>query len=183
MKRKSLSYDAWTCILSQELRVCRVTNPFAGHVSLLRIHEVTEPQVWHWQGQSLTVCDRGMSWLSMMPERGCLCITAQLNADGSVVLWYIDMIDAQGVDQRGLPWFDDLYLDLIVHPNGSMAVDDRDELDAALSAGIITAQQHQAALDTFAMLQKGLESGIDALQAFTRTCYQLAVTAPAIPNP
>lgn len=183
MKRKSLAYDAWTCILSRTLHVRQVTEPFRGYVSLLRIHEVTEPQVWRWQGNPLTVCDKGMAWLSILPEQGGLCITAQLNADGAVALWYIDMIDAQGVDARGIPWFDDLYLDLIVHPNGAMAVDDRDELDAALAAGDITAAQHQAALDTCAALQKGLESGVQALQAFTNQCYSLAVTAPAIPAP
>ena len=181
MKRKSLAYDTWTCILSRELHICRVTEPFAGHVSLLRIQEVTEPQVWQWRGQPLTVCDKGMAWLTMLPEQGGLCITAQLNADGSVALWYIDMIDGQGVDTRGVPWFDDLYLDLIIHPNGTMAVDDRDELDAALAAGDITVQQHRAAVACCARLQKGLESGVSALQTFTNLCYQQAVNAPAIP--
>ena len=180
MKHQSLSYSTWTCILSRSLHIRQVTEPFAGHISLLRIHDITEPQVWQWQGRPLVVCDKGMAWLSMLPERGGLCITAQLNADGTASLWYIDMIDEQGVDERGIPWFKDLYLDLIVHPDGTMVVDDRDELDEALATGDITAQQHQAALDTCAMLQKGLESGVSALQTLTDTCYRLAVTAPAI---
>ena len=170
MKRKSLSYATWTCILSRDLRVSRVTEPFAGYVSLLRIHEVTAPQVWQWQGEPLIVCDRGMSWLSMLPERGGLCITAQLNADGTVALWYIDMIAGQGVDAQGVPWFDDLYLDLIVHPDGTMAVDDRDELDEALRRGDITETQHAQALKTCEMLQKGLAGGVEALQALTAQC-------------
>ena len=70
MKRKSLSYASWTCIRKKSLRVRRVTEPIAGHVALLRIREVTEPQVWRWQGKPLTVCDKGMAWLSMLPERG-----------------------------------------------------------------------------------------------------------------
>lgn len=173
MKRKSLSYASWTCILSSTLSVRRVTEPFSGHVALLRIHEVTEPQVWSWRGEPLTVCDRGMAWLSMLPERGGLCITAQLNADGTVALWYVDMIAGQGVDGEGVPWFNDLYLDLIVNPDGTMAVDDRDELDEALRLGDITGAQHQQALDTCAMLQKGLEGGVAPLQALTEQCYRL----------
>lgn len=170
MKRKSLSYDSWTCMLKRDLRVRRVTEPFAGYVALLRIHEVTEPQVWNWQGKPLIVCDRGMAWLSMLPERGGLCVTAQLNPDGTVALWYIDMIAGQGVDEAGVPWFDDLYLDLIVNPDGSMHVDDRDELDAALRRGDITEALHRQALDTCAMLQKGLEGGVEALQTLTKQC-------------
>lgn len=170
MKRKSLSYASWTCILSKDLTVRRVTEPFEGHVALLRIHEVTEPQVWSWRGEPLTVCDRGMAWLSMLPARGGLCVTAQLNKDQSVALWYIDMIAGQGIDEQGVPWFDDLYLDLIVHPDGSIHVDDRDELDEALRQGEITQAQHQQALSTCAMLQKGLEGGVEALQALTAQC-------------
>ena len=173
MKRKSLSYASWTCMLKKSLNVRRVTEPFAGHVALLRIHEVTEPQVWRWQGKPLTVCDRGMAWLSMLPERGGLCITAQLNADGTVALWYIDMIAGQGVDEAGVPWFDDLYLDLIVSPDGTVHVDDRDELDEALRQGDITGEQHRQALDTCSLLQKGLKSGVSALQTLTEQCYQL----------
>ena len=173
MKRKSLAYDAWTCILSRTLHVRQVTEPFRGHVSLLRIHEVTEPQVWRWQGKPLTVCDKGMAWLSILPEQGGLCITAQLNADQSVALWYIDMIAGQGIDVQGVPWFDDLYLDLIVHPDGAMFVDDRDELDEALREGDITEAQHRQARDVCAMLKKGLEGGVAPLQTLTEQCYRL----------
>lgn len=183
MKRKSLSYASWTCILARELRVRRLTEPFQGYAALLSMREVTEPQVWSWHGQPLTVCDRGMAWLSMLPERGGLCVTAQLDADGRVVLWYIDMIAGQGVDARGVPWFDDLYLDLIVNPDGTMAVDDRDELDEALRQGDITAALHRQALDVCAMLQKGLEHGTAPLQTLTERCYELVRSAPAIPDP
>lgn len=173
MKRKSLSYAAWTCILSRELHIWQVTEPFRGHVTLLRIQEVTEPQVWQWQGEALTVCDKGMAWLCMLPEQGGLCITAQLNEDGTVALWYVDMIAGQGVDDQGVPWFDDLYLDLIVNPDGAMFVDDRDELDEALRAGEITQAQHRQALHVCAMLQKGLEGGVAPLQTLTEQCYRL----------
>ena len=173
MKRKSLAYASWTCILSRDVCVSRVTEPFAGYVSLLRIYEVTEPQVWQWQGEPLIVCDRGMAWLSMLPERGGLCITAQINADGTVALWYIDMIADQGVDEAGVPWFDDLYLDLIVHPDGTMLVDDRDELDEALRQGDITKAQHAQALKTCEALQKGLEGGAEAPQTLTAQCLLL----------
>lgn len=182
MKRKSLSFASWTCIQSGELRVQRLTEPFHGYVTQLRIHEVTEPQVWHWQGAPLTVCDRGMRWLSILPERGDLCITAQIGADDAVALWYIDMIAGQGVDELGVPWFDDLYLDLIVNPDGAVVVDDRDELDEALRLGDITAAQHQRALDVCAMLQKGLEGGVVPLQTLTDQCDQLVRNAPVIPR-
>lgn len=180
MKRKSLSYESWTCMVSRELRVARVAEPFEGYVALLNIHEVSEPQVWNWHGTPLTVCDRGMAWLMMLPERGGLCVTAPMNADGTVALWYMDMIAGQGVDGRGIPWFDDLYLDLIIHPDGSMMVDDRDELDEALRRGDITAEQHRQALEICEMLQKGLAQGAEPLQALTKQCFRQIKNTPAL---
>ena len=69
---------------------------------------------------------------------------------------YIDMIDAQGIDEDSTPYFFDCYLDLIIYPDGNIIVDDRDELDAALSGGDITEEQYNRALQTADKLQSGL---------------------------
>ena len=39
----------------------------------------------------------------------------------------------QGIDADGIPYFDDLYLDLVVYPGGTIIVDDMDELEEALA--------------------------------------------------
>ena len=52
------------------------------------------------------------------------CITAMMNSDNDIVVWYIDMIASQGLDTDGILYFDDLYLDLVVYPNGEIMVDD-----------------------------------------------------------
>ena len=54
------------------------------------------------------------------------------------------------------PYFIDCYLDLIIYPDGNIIVDDRDELDAALSEGDITEEQYNRALQTADKLQNGL---------------------------
>ena len=40
------------------------------------------------------------------------------------------MIAKQGIDYDGVPYFDDLYLDLVVYPDGTIVVDDMDELES-----------------------------------------------------
>ena len=50
---------------------------------------------------------------------------------------YIDMIDEQGYDEEGVPYFYDLYLDLVVYPNGIVIEDDMDELQEALQKAIL----------------------------------------------
>ena len=170
MKRKRLTYDSWTCITRRDFTCRRVSVPgFTGRAGLLRIHAVTKSQYWHVAGKSLVIADAGMAWLSLLPEEGHYCIVAMLDRRGRLVLWYIDMIDGQGTDADGVPWFDDLYLDLVVKPDGFIHEDDRDELDEALRAGDITPAQHRMAIDTADMLRAGLLRDLPALICLTRT--------------
>ncbi len=76
------------------------------------------------------------------------CITAMMNSDNDIVVWYIDMIASQGLDTDGILYFDDLYLDLVVYPNGEIMVDDLDELEEALRQSDITQAQFDLAMNT-----------------------------------
>ena len=169
MKRKRLTYDSWTSITRRAFVCQRVSVPgFTGQAGLLRIEAVTRPQYWYVQGRAMVVADAGMAWLSLLPEGGHYCIGAMLDRRERPVLWYIDMIDGQGMDADGVPWFDDLYLDLVVKPNGFVHEDDRDELDAALAGGDITPEQHRLALETAAMLRATLLWDAGALKRLTQ---------------
>ena len=43
------------------------------------------------------------------------------------LLWYIDLIDGIGVDADGIPFYNDMFLDLLVSDSGQVVEDDRDE--------------------------------------------------------
>lgn len=107
-----------------------------GYVGLLSIREVREPQIWKWNGQDIVVCDKGRKWLSILPAEEHYCITAMMDETYNILVWYIDILADQGTDQDGVPYFDDLYLDLIVYPDGTVIVDDMDELEEALASGV-----------------------------------------------
>lgn len=83
-----------------------------------------------------------------------------LNEDNEILLWYIDMIADRGIDIDGIPYFDDLYLDLVVYPDGTIVEDDRDELEEALFSKDITQEQFELALETSQKVQKGLLSDV-----------------------
>lgn len=115
MKRSRLSYDEWKCILSKELCGSRVVSELiTGYIGLIEVREVSEVQIWKFRGEDIVVCDKGIKWLSILPEDDWYCITAMMNEKEEILLWYIDMIAAQGIDTDGIPYFDDLYLDLVV---------------------------------------------------------------------
>lgn len=123
--------------------------------------------------EDIVVCDNGVRWLSILPQDDYYCITAMMNEQEEILLWYIDMIASQGIDSDGVPYFDDLYLDLVVYPNGTILVDDMDELEDALSKNDITQEQFELALETSKRLQEGLLSNIDSFIEYTKKGIRL----------
>ena len=96
-----------------------------------------------------------------------------LNENDDILLWYIDMIAEQGIDVDSIPYFDDLYLDLVIYANGIIKVDDMDELEEALLRKDITEEQFNLAINTSKKLKKGLLSDIDTFVDFTLKCKEL----------
>ncbi len=174
VKRSRLSYDEWKCILAKELHGCKVDSKLVtGYIGLLEIQEVNEAQVWEFKGTDIVVCDKGIKWLSILPQNDWYCITAMMNEKEDIILWYIDMIAAQGIDIDGVPYFDDLYLDLVVYPDGTLIVDDMDELEDALQKNDITQEQFNLAIETSEKLQKGILGDITNLVKYTKKCFEV----------
>lgn len=87
---------------------------------------------------------------------------------------YIDILAEQGYDNDAVPYFYDLYLDLVVYPDGTIIEDDMDELQEALKTADITQQQFELALKISDKLQKGLLSDKSSFKTYIQKMYELA---------
>lgn len=167
MYKCRLIYDEWKSMIYKRRFGKRLdTQEFRGYVGLLVIDEVSDPQIWKHNDDSITVLDNGYKWLTIMPEDDYYCITVMMDSDYKAVVSYIDMIDGQGVDDDGVPFFYDCYLDLVVYPDGSVIVDDRDELDEALAKKDISTEQYNRALETAEKLHNGLLKNYKDFETF-----------------
>ena len=174
MKRSRLSYDEWKCIISKDIFGKTVNSELLnGYIGLIDIKEVSKIQTWEYNGEDIVVCDKGRKWLSILPQNDWYCITAMMDENEKILLWYIDMIAKQGIDVDGVPYFDDLYLDLVVYPDGTIIVDDMDELEEALSKKDITQEQFNLAVETSHRLQRGRLSNISSFMEYTKMCYEI----------
>lgn len=177
MKRSRLSYDEWKCIRSKNMCGTFVeTEKFSGYIGLIDILEVSEKQIWKVHGEDIVVCEKGIKWLSILPGNDYYCITAMMNDEWEILLWYIDMIADQGIDQDGVPYFDDLYLDLVVYPDGTVMVDDMDELEEALDKKDISQEQFELAITTGERLKDRLLRDISGFRDFTMECCKICKT-------
>lgn len=150
-RRKYADRTRWVRVLERCFAVKRLeTSDFSGFVTRLDILRVREPLFVTSVGKRLCIADAGYSWLQHFPDSGFsdrarYCVTTVLNPDGEVVHFYIDVADRLGVSEEGIPWWDDLYLDVLVVPGVGSEIVDEDDLEQGLSQGVITKEDAEGA--------------------------------------
>jgi uncharacterized protein len=160
MKRRFVNRSDWDRILEREDRLVRCDlEHFHGWLSELRMLRVSEPFFVSSWDASICIADAGFVWLHYLRDKENHVITAMYDSKGAIVQWYIDIVLEHGLDDRGVPYFDDLYLDVVVGPDGRFEIKDADEIEAALKAGTISRDQFDLAWRETNRLVGLLESG------------------------
>lgn len=174
IKRKRLDRDRWSSIIRKGYEQRKIEDSdFTGIIALLDIQAVSQVSTWQAPYGSITVCDAGIRWLQFLPQDGHWVMTAMFDSDDRIRVYYIDIIASSGLDEDGVAWFDDMYLDLVVYPNGNVLIDDRDELLAAYRNEEITREQFELAQRTQFELLDGLLADVGVLEAFCRKYLSL----------
>lgn len=68
---------------------------------------------------------------------------------------------------------DDLYLDLVVYPDGAIIEDDMDELEKALFVKDISKEQYSLAINTSVKLKEGILNNIESFITYTYKCLEM----------
>ncbi len=138
---------------------------FHAVAGLLRLHGVKDPLDVSAPGGKIRIVDEGYSWLQIAPEGENWWLTTMFDREGNLVQHYFDVTwknTLAGADST----FEDLYLDVVVMPDGRARLLDLDELDAALDADEICLEMHALAIATADMLLEGLKSSWRQLNRF-----------------
>ena len=143
-----------------------------GYATLLQMVEVAEPLWVTHHDRRICIADVGYSWLQIFPEGTNYTHTTMFDAEGQPVQEYIDLVVEHGVDEAGIPWYDDLYLDITWIPEGDgPLLLDQEELEAAHAIGAITPEQYDLARGETARLLVALTLGDYPLPEVARACY------------
>jgi uncharacterized protein len=132
---------------------------FTGYVTRIDLLEVTSPLWVQSCGERICVADTGYSWLQHFPHGTHYTLTSQWNDKGQIVQWYFDICDHHGVTDDGIPYWDDLYLDVIGLPNHTFEIIDADELRQALAHKEISRAKYNFASREADSLLRSLEIG------------------------
>ena len=139
---------------------------FKGHVVFLKLQNIEKPLIVYNGEENICIRDNGYEWLEVYPSDGKYAITIMYDDKGNLIEWYFDISKKVGVE-NGIPFEDDLYLDMIITPNGKKIIIDEDELLGARDDGIITQEDVDSAYKTLKELEDKYANNIDELTNLT----------------
>lgn len=177
VKRRTADRRDWALIARHRYAAVRVDEAgFAGHVTLLCIDAVTEP--FPEQRSGLRLADAGFAWMTHFPDGAHHAVTTMFDAAGGVIQWYVDICRAHGLGADGVPWWDDLYLDIVVYPAGETLLLDDDELELALAHGYVTRAEYDLAWGEARRLLAGTEGALSPARLAGRSTAHRALLHP-----
>ena len=144
MQHKDMRRSDWKRILKRDYVYDSCCfRGMEGIASLITIHEITKPLTVHNGNHSVTIVDRGISWLQLAMREQYVWVTAMFDPQDRLLQIYFDITDGNHLESGDNPTFEDLYLDIVMEPDGALYVLDREELDEAYEAGKITLEQYE----------------------------------------
>lgn len=133
------------------------------------INYLTDGETRYWDYEKagrVPVCGKDMVWLTIIPDNKSRCIGAYFLPNRRVSTWYIDVIDSVGIDEDGVVYYIDKYLDIMLTTAGDVVIKDRDELDAAYASGELSKAQYDDALCEGEQIINELASDIEATEQY-----------------
>jgi len=154
MKRKYGDGSSWNRLIEKTYEVKAIEQ---GMLGILRIQKVKEPSYKKYNDRELCIVDAGYTWVQYFINDKNFAITAMLNEKRELVQYYIDVAKEYKIDERGMPYFDDLYLDVVLLPNRDIYLLDEDELEEAYRDGDISKEEYNESVDTAKWLIEVIE--------------------------
>ncbi|PTA68960.1 DUF402 domain-containing protein [Deinococcus arcticus] len=170
MKRKVFDLRPWSRAVRSSQSVVRVP----GHVIVdFTAHEVAKPKDVSFGDQTIRILDHGFRWVRVHPAgsgegRPGSALSAMLDETGLPRQLYVDLHGGEGLGEDGLPWHDDLYLDVIGNwvvgeaGHGTVTeahIIDGEDLEEAVAAGLVSPSQAEATWAHAREIQAGLLAG------------------------
>ena len=129
------------------------------YLSIKKINEIDQPFVVNRTGKSIIYIDNGYYIVEFTPLNQFYNARAYLNSKADVIGYYFDISKGNGVEEN-IPYYNDLYLDIIFSPNEEkfITIDDENELLDALKIGEITKKEFDFAKDTCSRLVEEIKN-------------------------
>lgn len=169
MKRRYADRRNHPDIVDKKLIVKKVDEDyFNGYITYLKIKETKKECFVDDENRCILAND--YVWFNMYPVNENYCINAIMDNNDNIVQWYFDVSKYIGVED-GVPYEDDLYLDVVIVPNGKINLLDEDELDDAFNNGDITKEDYSLAYEVRKYILDTYGNNIPYLEDLTNKLF------------
>lgn len=164
MKRRYGNRPDWRRVTERRYAQMKRQEPgFSGHVTMLELTKVREPLITLRGKTQVRVADNGYVWMQHFPAGGHHSLTTMRNEKHEVVQYYFDIVKTISVTRQGMPYCDDLYLDVVLLPDGQLFLLDEDELAEAMERKLIDQNDVDLAYREARMVLRSIEEGRNEL--------------------
>ncbi len=170
-EKRFISRKGWQRVLkSSSAYMLMDYEPFHAVAGLLCLEKTSEPLVKTIFGRDIIIADDGYYWMQIAPQDENWWLTVMLDREKHIVQYYFD-ITKQNVLCGEESYFRDMFLDVAALPDGTVLLLDKDELDAALTEGVIGDDEYRLAVQTADMLMKEVPENIGRLERFSYNLF------------
>lgn len=138
-------------------------DTFKGDISILCMDKVREPLMIFYEQREICIIGEGHTWIQHFPTGAYHSMTTMIDKSDHIVQFYFDIAKDIGRTETGIPYMDDLYLDVVYMPNEKPLLLDEDELDDALDSKTITQNEYNIAHKEAEQIMQDLLRGTQVL--------------------
>ena len=150
----------------------RIENDyFSGYACYLKMKNVIKPLKVNDGEFQACLLDENYEWLELYPDNENYAITIMLDDNNNLIEYYFDIAREVGI-LNGVPYEDDLYLDMLIKPDGSYLVLDEEELIDAYNSLNITKEELDMAYNTLEKLKEKYVNNFEELTKLTDLIYR-----------
>jgi hypothetical protein len=158
--RKYADQTEWGGMTTKCFSVFRKkTIGFSGNIVLVEAVKVKDPLYKSYGKGDYCIVNNGYKWLQHFPENAHFVMTSVYDDRDRIVKRHIDICESHGLTETGIPWYDDLYLDIVIMPGGELFVYGQYLLDEAHAQGLVSDDGYKLALDTANQLMEEYRKG------------------------
>ena len=128
-------------------------NIFDGIVNYIKFNSSVRPSYVNNKILNTCIKNSGYTWIELFPIRDNYVMTIMLDNNNKIIQWYID-ISKKVCAYSYIAYQDDLYLDIVITPDGKEYILDIDELNYALQKKEISKQEYNFAFKTLKRVEK-----------------------------
>lgn len=149
---------------------------FNGIITFIDIKEILDT-VSVTRPDNTTECliDIGYKWIGIYPKNTKYCITVMYDKNWNLLQWYFDINADIYKTNDGIPYTNDLYLDIVLQPNGNYYLIDEDELEEAFINNMISKEEYNMAYVTSKEICNMLDIKFNELLNFTNYCKNVLI--------